>query len=175
MKGTLLIIILFLIVSCEPNKDEIGAGIIDKNVVYNGLSPAMQITNPGKDSIDFNNDSQYDIVFYKSAVPLLTGFGIITEFLKKVNLQIAIDNNGYPACLDYKDVINHSTKWSESNQALLVLQSYKCNSYDCPSIGNFTNVTDKYLAFKMGDYLGWIQLDNSAGGELKIKGYAISK
>ena len=84
-------------------------------------------------------------------------------------------DNKYPACLNYKDVINSSSKWAGTDQTQYVLQSYKCGSEDCPLIGNFADVTDKYLAFKAGDNYGWIQLNNSVARELTIKGFAISK
>jgi hypothetical protein len=176
LKNILFVLTLFLVSSCEHNNDEIVAGKINRNVNYTELSPAKQIISPGKDSLDLDGNSQYDIVFYKSAVPLLTGFGITAEILKKSSILIIMDaDNKYPACLNYKDVINSSSKWSGTDQTRYVLQSYKCGTEHCPLIGNFADVTDKYLAFKAGDNYGWIQLNNSVGGALTIKGYVISK
>jgi|GEM_PF-5274919 len=163
-------------ISCEPYKDGIGAGLINKDVTYNEKIPPMQIINPGQDSIDVDNDSHYDFVFFKSPKALLSGFGIITEILKKSDIQIFMDtDNKYPACLNYNDAINSSSKWSENAQKKYILQSYECGSNDCFLIGNFISVTNKYLAFRIGDNFGWILLDNVVPGALSIKGFAISK
>ena len=175
MKSVLFVIILFLIFSCEPYKDGIRAGIINKNVIYTEISPPKQVMILGKDSIDIDADSQYDLVFYKSPKPLLSGFSTKTEILKKSNIQIIMDSdNQYPVCLDYEDAINSSSKWSETDQEYYILQSYICGSNYCPVIGNFANVSDKYLAFKLGNNYGWIKLDNSISGNLTIKGFALS-
>ena len=176
MKTVYSLSILLLIASCEPDKDGICAGLINNDVTYNEITPTMQIINPGQDSIDVDNDSNYDFVFIKTPKALLSGFGIITEMLKKSNIQIFMDTfNKYPACLNYNDAINTSSNWSVNTQKKYVLQSYQCGSNDCYLIGNFITITNKYLAFRIGNKFGWILLDNKVPGELSIKGCAISK
>jgi hypothetical protein len=177
MKHVFYLIILAILFSCEPNKsDEIIAGVINNNLNYIEISPPMLISNPGKDSIDLNDDSKFDIIFIKSPEPLLTGFAIKTEIIKKTNVQIILSNiNGYPDTLNYKDLINESRNWSGTEEKKYVLQSFNCNSNNCPSIGNFINVTNKYIGFKIEKSFGWILLDNSIWSELKIRGFAINK
>jgi len=177
MKNLLLLIILIVCVSCEPNiSDAINAGIINNKVTYKELSPPMQVSNFGKDSLDLNNDSKFDIIFIKSPKALLTGFAIQTEIIKKANTQIIISKlNDYPDSLNYNDLINDSRKWSGFEEKIYFLQSFECNSNNCPSIGNFVNVADKYIGFKIGELFGWIVLDNGIWTDLKIKGFAITK
>ena len=177
MKYLIISIILIVGVSCESNKsDGIEAGIINSNIIYKELIPPMQISNPGKDSLDLNNDSKYDIIFIKSPIPLLTGFGIKAEMIKKTNTQVIISElNDYPDSLNYKDLINDSRNWSGNEEIRYILQSYTCNSNTCPSIGNFTNVNNKYVGFKIGKSFGWIVLDNGEWIDLNIKGFAITK
>jgi hypothetical protein len=56
-----------------------------------------------------------------------------------------------------------------------ILQSFSCNSDNCPYIGNFVNVTDKFIGYKIGKTMGWIKIDNSVDGDLKIKEYTVIK
>lgn len=163
-------------VSCKPSNDGFQAGVVNNKVTYTEFSPIKVILNQEKDSIDVDNDLRYDFIFIKSPKSLLTGFAIKAEVLKKSNVQIMISSeNQYPACLNYNDAINPSSIWSDSEQNLYVLQSYICGSDYCPLVGNFGNVTDKYMAFRIADYYGWIQIDNQNDGGLTIKGFAISK
>lgn len=177
VKHLIISIILIVGVSCESNKNVgINVGIINSNIIYKELIPPMQIFNPGKDSLDLNNDSKYDLIFIKSPKPLLTGFGIQTEMIKNTDTQIIISElNDYPDSLNYNDLINDTRNWSGNEEIRYVLQSYSCNSNTCPSIGNFINVNNKYVGFKIGKSFGWIVLDNGEWINLNIKGFAIAK
>jgi hypothetical protein len=177
MKYLILLIIFIVCISCEPNKkDGVNAGIINSNMTYEELNPTMQISNLGKDSLDLDKDSEFDIVFIKSPIALLTGFAIKTEIIKKANIQVIISElNNYPDSLNYNDLINDSRNWSGFEEKKYVLQSFDCNSNTCPSIGNFINVTNKYIGFKIGSSFGWIELDNGIWTNLIIKGFAITK
>jgi hypothetical protein len=175
MKYLMLLIIIIACASCKPDRsDGINTGIINNLVTYKELSPPMLISNLGKDSLDLNNDSEFEIIFIKSPKALLTGFAIQTEIIKKANIQIIISKlNEYPDSLNYNDLINDSSNWSGLEENKYILQSFECNSNTCSSIGNFIDVTNKYIGFKIGESFGWIVLDNGIWSDLKIKGFAI--
>ena len=71
--------------------------------------------------------------------------------------------------------MNSKSNWSNSESAIYELQSYSCNQFACESIGNFINVTDKFIGYKLGSKFGWIKIDNSDHDELRIKEYALIK
>jgi hypothetical protein len=154
------------------------AGIINKNMTYFEFTLPIQISSPGKDSLDLDNDSKFDITFVKSIVPSITNFSTsATTLIKKAGTQIIISKlNNYTDSLNYGDLIDDSKNWSDYEENEYILQSENCSNGDyCTPIGNFINVTNKYIGFKIGKSFGWIKIDNSIWNDLIIKGFAISK
>lgn len=178
MIRTVILLILVMLVSCKPAKnDAMQTGVVNGSVSYTEFPNPKSIIAEHEDSIDVDNDLSYEFVFSKYFIPILSSVGLETKVSKRQDIQILLSATGqYPACLNYKDPIGPSSKWSGIEQNQYILQSWECNSgsYTCTVTGTFGNVTGKYLAFKKGESFGWILLDNLANGALIIKGYAIS-
>ena len=167
-----------MFVSCRPDKDEsVKTGSANDNLIL--IEPNPSITIPfypyGSDSLDLNSDNKFDIKFIRSPRPALTGFATET-LISTINLQIVLSKtNDLPEAISSNILLDNNSNWSNSTSAILILQSFKCNSNECPDLGNFINVTDKFLGFKIGDKIGWMKLDNSKNGDLKIKEYTVIK
>ena len=71
-------------------------------------------------------------------------------------------------------LLNDELKWTQSSSNSLVLASHADRSISNP-IGNYLNVHDKYLGFKLGQKYGWIKLDNAIEGDLIVKEVVITK
>ena len=145
-------------------------------VVPNPIIAILPYQPDDADSLDLNSDNKFEIKFEKKSIPLLTGFGSITTMVTSNNLQIAISIiNNYPDSLNVNTLLNSKSNWSNSESAIYELQSYSCNQFGCESIGNFINVFNKFIGYKLGSKFGWIKIDNSDHGELRIKEYTLIK
>jgi len=177
MRPPAILLFLLFLLSCEPEANysvEIGSGN-DKLLVIHP-DPIISISIPGTDSLDLNSDGKYDIRFIKSPKPALTGFASITEIVTSDNLQIALsEKNNYPDTLTLNSILDINSNWSDKISSTLILQSFECNSDNCPGFGNFINVVDKYIGYRIGNNLGWIRVDNLNYGEISIKEYTVIK
>ncbi|HEY4784826.1 MAG TPA: hypothetical protein VIH57_02200 [Bacteroidales bacterium] len=170
-----LFIILFSCVDKTNDNSGLSIGVNNSNVVINKLNPQKSIINPGSDSIDLNGDLHYDLVFIKSPEPLLTGFGIKTEMIKRSGIQVCLSKlNNYPDTLSYSTLLNNQMNWSDLTETKYILQSYDCHDgNNCFPIGNFLNLKERYLGLKIGNRFGWIKAVNEVFGPLKIEEYAL--
>ena len=180
MKATLILILLSLLVSCEPDSnDSVKTGSSSNNLLIIKPNPILTIPpyqSDATDSLDLNSDNKFDIKFVKKVTPLLTGFGSVTAISTSNTLQIVLSKtNNFPDSLNVNISLDNNSNWSKPESAIYELQSYKCNTSNCESIGNFINVNDKYIGYKLGSKFGWIKIDNSADGELLVKEYTVIK
>ena len=177
------LIFLSLLVACESDNNDdpemVFTGSISDNLILVTPNPNIAILPyqpDDADSLDLNGDNKFDIKFIKKSIPLLTGFGSITAISTSNKLQIALSKiNNYPDSLNVNTLLNSNSNWSNSESAIYVLQSYSCNQSRCESIGNFIDISDKFIGYKLGSRFGWIKIDNSKHGELIIKEYTLIK
>jgi hypothetical protein len=174
----LALFFLITLFSCGDKTDDssgLSVGVNNSNVLIIKLDPPKSIINPGSDSIDLNGDLHYDLVFIKSPVALLTGFGIKTEMIKRSGIQICLSKlNNYPDTISSSTLLNNQTNWSDLIETIYVLQSYDCqNGNDCFPIGNFLNLKERYLGLKIGNRFGWVKIVNEVFGPLIIEEYAL--
>ena len=176
MKTLSFLVLFSLLLSCEQDSiNEVIIGNGNENLSITKLDPFLIIDGLNKDSLDINSDGNFDIIFTKSPKPALTGFSTETTISIKNNVQILLSSiNSYPDTLSYKTVVDNNSNWSKNQSSTYALESFKCNSNNCPNIGNFQNVTDKYIGFKLAKIIGWIKVDISPS-EVKIKEYTIIK
>jgi len=180
MKSILILIVLSLLSSCEPDNNEtVITGSTNVYLEIIKLNPFIVIPpfqNYAADSLDLNGDNQYEIIFIKSPKPALTGFGTETLIITKKNTQILLSGiNSYPDSISINTRLEITANWSSGESKTYILQSFQCNSESCPSIGNFVNETDKFIGYKIGGKMGWIKVDNSAQNDLVIKEYTVIK
>jgi len=180
MISFVFLILISLLVSCEPdNNDIVTTGSKNDNLEIVMLNSVISLpTYPiyATDSLDLNGDSQYEVKFIKSPKPALTGFATETLIITKNKTQILLSEiNNFPDSLSINVRLVSGANWSSHESATFILQSFSCNSDNCPGIGNFLNVTDKFLGYKIGKSMGWIKIDNSVYGDLKIKEYTVIK
>ena len=172
-----------LLFACEPDsgdKTEMTyTGSINDNLILVAPNPIITILPyqpDDADSLDLNSDNKFEIKFIKKSIPLLTGFGSKTAIVTSNKLQIALSKiNNYPDSLEVNTLLNSISSWSSSESAIYELQSYSCDQFDCESICNFIDISDKFIGYKLGSKLGWIKIDNSKYGELRIKEYTLIK
>lgn len=138
-------------------------GNISRDYSIIKLSPEKQISMPGKDSLDLDSDGKSDIVFIKAIIPTVTDIGSETRISTGNNLQILLDNlYNCPDTLNINTVLNFRAHWSDSKPYSYILYSYACYSYfHCLRYGNFGQVSEKYIGFKLGRKFGWILIDNT--------------
>ncbi len=178
MKAPLILVLLSLLVSCEPDSNDTVRTGSSSNLLVIKPNPIISIAayQPfAADSLDLNRDNKYDIRFIKTDIPLLTGFGSVTAISTSNTLQIVLSKtNNFPDSLNANILLDNNSNWSNPEPAIYDLQSYKCQ-YDCEPTGNFINVTNKYIGYKLGSKFGWIKIDNSMNGELLVKEYTVIK
>lgn len=183
MKTLPALFFIFLLVACEPDKVEIiekaYTGIANNDQILISPDPIITVLAYQPDdsvSLDLNSDTKFDIKFIKKSVPLRTGFGSMTAIVTSNKLQIALSNsNNYPDSLEVNTLLNSVSTWSGSESSTYELQTYSCDQINCVSSGNFVDVNDKFIGYKLGSKYGWIKIDNSKHGELRIKEYTLIK
>ena len=173
-------ILLSLLLSCEPVNNEIVIiGSKNDNLEIVKLNPVISLpTYPiyAMDSIDLNGDNLFEAKFIKSPKPALTGFSTETLIITKNKTQILLSGiNNFPDSLSLNTRLESNANWSSGGSTTFILQSFNCNSDYCPGVGNFVNVTDKFIGYKIGKAMGWIKIDNSEHGDLIIKEYTVIK
>jgi len=174
---------IFIIITFSCNNDKsddtskLSVGVDNGNVLIYKFNPPITIVNPDSDSIDLNGDSRYDLIFIKSPIALLTGFGIKTEMIKKSGVQIILSSlNDYPDTLSYSTELDNQSNWSGDDEQIYALQSYDCQGgNNCIDIGNFLNFKESYLGIKLNNKFGWVKLYNEAFAALEIREYSIMK
>jgi len=180
MKLIAIFIPISLLFSCEPeNNESVITGSKNDNLEIIMLNPVISLPAypfNATDSLDLNGDNQFEIKFIKSPKPALTGFATETIIITKSKIQILLSEiNDYPDSIPINMRLGLNAKWSSSESSTFILQSFECNSDNCPSIGNFVNVIDKFIGYKLDKTVGWIKIDNSKNGDLVIKEYTIIK
>jgi len=180
MKSIVILILLSLLIACEPDNNEIViTGSKNDNLEIVKLNPVISLpTYPfnATDSLDLNGDNLFEIKFIKSPKPALTGFGTETLIITKNKTQILLSGiNNFPDSILFNTRLESNANWSSSESTTFILQSFYCNSDNCPGVGNFVNVTDKFIGYKIGKPMGWIKIDNSEYGDLIIKEYTVIK
>jgi hypothetical protein len=183
MKILPTLIFLSLLVACKPDSIDstkmVYTGRINDDlilVVPNPIISILPYQPDDADSLDLNGDNMFELKFEKKSIPLTTAFGSITRIVTNNNLQIALSIiNNHPDSLSVNTLLNSNSNWSDSESAIYELQSYRCNQFGCESVGNFINAKDKFIGYKLGSKFGWIEIDNSNNGELKIKEYSLIK
>jgi len=176
MKTFFILFVMSFIFSCkQEDSDMTVIGNRNENFNIIKLKPEILISRSGEDSLDINSDGSFDIKFIRSPIGLRNGYGSESDIIIKNGLQIALSNiNKYPDAFSKKTVLDDNLNWSTGESVKLVLQSYNCATTDCRSIGNFIDVSDKYIGFKNGEKYGWIKVDNTIW-DLKIKEYTVFK
>jgi hypothetical protein len=180
MKIFVILILLSLLLSCEPDNNEIViTGSKNDNLEIVKLNPVISLpTYPinAADSLDLNGDNLFEAKFIKSPKPALTGFSTETLIITKNNTHILLSGiNNLPDSLAFNTRLESDANWSSSESTTFILQSFNCNSDNCPAIGNFINVKDMFIGYKIGNIMGWIKIDNSQYGDLIIKEYTVIK
>jgi hypothetical protein len=178
MKKLLILALVPWLFACNPDKNnEVIIGHYTDNLHVVKLVPniVIPISSDAKDSLDLNADNNYDIFFIKSVTPMTTGYTYAT-FLGITNgTQIALsDINNYPDSLNTGVQINDNLIWTPASSDELILASYAKRLTTNP-IGNYRNVINKYLGFKIDGRFGWIKLDNAIAGDLVVKEFVISE
>ena len=183
MRTLPVLFFILLLVACEPDsieKTEMAyTGIANNNQILISPNPIITILAyqaDDADSLDLNSDNKFDIKFIKKVIPLRTGFGFMTAIVTSNKLQIALSKiNNYPDSLEVNTLLNSISSWSSSESAIYELQSYSCDQFNCESICNFIDISDKFIGYKLDSKFGWIKIDNSKHGELRIKEYTLIK
>jgi hypothetical protein len=180
MKSNAILILILLLISCEPdNNDIVITGSKNDNLEIVKLNPVISLpafSANATDSLDLNGDYLFEIKFIKSPKPALTGFATETLIIAKNETQILLSRiNDLPDAISLNTRLESDAHWSSSESSTYILQSFSCNSDNCPSIGNFVNVTDKFIGYKIGIKIGWIKIDNSEYGDLIVKEYTTIK
>ncbi len=180
MKSIVILILLSLLVSCEPDNNEVVIiGNKNDNLEIIKLNPVISLPSyppNATDSLDLNGDNLYEAKFIKSPKPALTGFAIETLIITKNKTQILLSGiDNLPDSLSFNTRLESDANWSSSESSTFILQSFSCNSDNCPGFGHFVNVADKYIGYKIEKAMGWIRIDNSVYGDLIIKEYTIIK
>jgi hypothetical protein len=178
MKKLLIVALLPWLLGCNPKENKsVVVGIYSDNLQVFKIEPnfVMPFTPFNYDSLDLNDDNEYDIFFNKSFSPLSSSVIPATYLDTSDGLQIVLSEiNNYPDSLNVGVLLNDELKWTQSSSNSLVLASHANRSISEP-IGNFLNVHDKYIGFKLDQKYGWIKLDNAIEGDLVVKEVVISK
>jgi hypothetical protein len=180
IKSIVILILITLLFSCEPDNNEtVITGSKNDNLEIVNLNPVISLPiypSNATDSLDLNGDNLYEIKFIKSPKPALTGFATETLISTKNKTQILLSViNDFPDSIPLNTRLEADANWSSGESSTYILQSFYCNSDNCPAIGNFINVTDKFIGYKIGKIIGWIKIDNSASGDLIVKEYTAVK
>jgi hypothetical protein len=158
-----------LLNSCNDKKsDDFFAGKTS-NIFYLDIEPDIILPiGENKDSIDINQDSNYDLFFETKAIPGRHGFFSFpaVKATQDLNILIAGENN-MPQALSNGDLIRQSDKWFANDSLLLLYdcEYYGSNEY-CTIIGFWADQEDKYLGFRYKNKLGWIKMTTTINAEL---------
>lgn len=188
MKAVSVLFIFLFLFSCthenENNDYAVRIGESSKYYTIIKPSPIIVVTESHQDSIDLNSDGIFEIKFKLSTIPTSSVPGSKTEIITNNQLQILLSDKNFedPDTLNLHSNLKIDLHWSENRSELsenefhlFTLRSYACYSYEhCLSTGNFDNVYDKYIGYKLGEKFGWILVD-SRTSELKIKEYTVLK
>jgi hypothetical protein len=161
--------LILLFPTCkDKTSDDFFAGKTS-DIIYLDIEPDIVFPiGESKDSIDINQDSNYDLVFETKAIAGRHGFFSFPAVKATQDLNILISNeNNMPKALSKGEIISNSDKWC-INDSLLLL--YYCEYYgsneNCTTIGFWADQQDKYLGFKYKNKLGWIKITTSINTEL---------
>ena len=179
MKLIAILILLSLLFSCEPDNSEmVITGSKNDNLEIVKLNPVISLPAypfNASDSLDLNGDNLFEIKFIKFPIPSYTGFSTATLIVTQNKTQILLSRfNDYPDSIPINTPLEIDAFWSSDESSTFILQSYT-SDLKGPNIGNFINVIDKYIGYKKGKKIGWIKIDNSRNGDLKIKEYTVIK
>ena len=184
MRTISIILILLFILSCKTESNNlIITGENNKTYIIIKPDPVILISKSHQDSLDINSDGIFELKFIITPIPTSTVPGSKTEISAKNQLQILLSvENEYPDTLSMNAVLNSDsywsgldTDWTESESITFLLRSYACYTYfHCQGWGNFRNVNDKYIGYKIGEKFGWILVDSSQD-QFKIKEYTVLK
>ena len=168
-------VILFLN-SCKVNTpDDFFAGKTE-DAFFVEFEPDISFPVPNnEDSIDINQDSEYEFFFETVAVPGRTGFYTLPAVKATQDLHILISGlDNMPAALSYGDIINNSGKWVTVD-TLMALYYYKYITPDYSQlIGFWNNQQDKYLGIRYKNKLGWIRMSTTPGFRIKESGLVLN-
>lgn len=179
LSNHLALLLLLLNFSCNKDNDsepQFLIGVDHGSVAINKPIPPITISPDDSDSLDLDGDGRYDLIFTKNSVPLLTGFGIETEMIKRSGVQVVLSGvNNYPDSLSHTQKLNNQNNWSSADEQTHILQSYDCwaGSY-CNDVGNILHNKESYLGIRMNSRIGWVKLYNEFN-TLEIREYALMK
>jgi hypothetical protein len=168
MRTIKLIILLFgislLFNSCKKKSDAFFAGKTD-GVIYTDLEPGISFPSSNhKDSLDINQDSQYEFYFETKAVPSLSGYITLPAVKTTKDLSFLVTGeDSMPAALSSGEIISLPDKWCKTDTTML-LYYYRYITHDySDTIGYWNKQKDKYLGFKYKNKLGWIKMSTTPG------------
>lgn len=162
----------------------------DAQVVYTDVDPDVTVTGTGNNYLlDLNNDGTDD---YDLAVVMQSGTyagGLVNYTIDLVGVNPLNSNSvmgttgsiaNYAAALDLNDMIDDAGNFLTGGSVGLGLAGYGVVTgvYSTNlNIGNFANVTDKYLGLKLiaggMTYYGWARVDvDPSGTAFTVKDYA---
>ena len=138
-----LLFVILTIGSCEKEKAiEVFAGRTE-NMRYHNFEPDINISprlNP-KDSVDLNNDGNYDLGFVYKAVPMPTGFASVLVVQPKNNVQIIISEvDQLPDTLNFGDPIAGKNNWSKIDTDVVFVSSKKLAENIFVPVGSWMDI-----------------------------------
>lgn len=135
--------------------DQSTSGIIFDSIGLN-FNGQLDIDKDGQADLNFfNNFTHYTPVRYDSKSEMSTSGAV----------YVCVDDGGNPKPLQKGDKIGSGLNWQSGSNFILVAESYSNypppNNYD-RFTGNWHNVKDRYLAFKIiknsFTYWGWVKM-----------------
>lgn len=160
--------ISLLVNSCNDKvSNDFFAGKTD-HVFFIDINPDIDFTYPKmKDSIDIDQDSQYEIFFELFPFALSTGYTTLPAIRSTSNLNILFADDNMPDALSFGDFIDNSANWSKADTLIRLINIERVSQNNHRTIGHWINQQDKYLGIKYKKRLGWIKISTSHGFIIK--------